>query len=199
MSRNRLLLALFVCIAIVAVAARSSFPSSFQRFVSVKRSVQTTDHPFNIRGGATGTTWHLSAHYFGLHFILAKKESKKGKDSVKKGKSKKAVKKEEEEKVEIEEPVAAACEVQESKTDLATAILQKKRGPNVLLADDAVTEDDSYVAVSKSKMTELNLLDGDIVQVKGKKRKTTLAIVNSDSAVPEGKVRIGKVARSNIG
>lgn len=68
-----------------------------------------------------------------------------------------------------------------------------------MLADDAVTEDDSYVAVSKSKMTELNLLDGDIVQVKGKKRKTTLAIVNSDSAVPEGKVRIGKVARSNIG
>eukprot|EP01040_Poterioochromonas_malhamensis_P004694 gene4693-5030_t len=129
----------------------------------------------------------------------AKKESKKGKDSVKKGKSKKAVKKEEEEKVEVEEPVAAACEVKESKTDLATAILQKKRGPNVLLADDAVTEDDSYVAVSKSKMTELNLLDGDIVQVKGKKRKTTLAIVNSDSAVPEGKVRIGKVARSNIG
>lgn len=106
----------------------------------------------------------------------------------------------EEKPAKTEEPVATTSnESKDEKVDLATAILKKKRGPNVLLADDAVTDDDSYVAVSKSRMAELNLLDGDIVQIKGKKRKTTLAIVNSDSSVPEGKLRIGKVARSNVG
>ena len=68
----------------------------------------------------------------------------------------------------------------------------------MLLADESVSEDDSSVAVSKSKMTELNLIDGDTVLLKGKKRKTTIAIVYSDPTVGNGKIRVGKVARSNI-
>jgi hypothetical protein len=48
-------------------------------------------------------------------------------------------------------------------------------------------------------MAELSLLEGDIVQVRGKKRKFTVALVTSDATVTDGKIRIGKVIRSNIG
>jgi transitional endoplasmic reticulum ATPase len=75
--------------------------------------------------------------------------------------------------------------------------LQKKKFPNSLLADESVS-DDSSVGVHPLKMKELNLVDGDSILVRGKKRKTTVAIVHSDPSVSEGKIAIGKVARSNI-
>lgn len=47
-------------------------------------------------------------------------------------------------------------------------------------------------------MEELKLLDGDTVLLKGKKRKTTIAVVNQDETVEYAKIKMSKVVRSNI-
>eukprot|EP01035_Chromulina_nebulosa_P016889 gene16889-22377_t len=47
-------------------------------------------------------------------------------------------------------------------------------------------------------MKELNLLEGENVLLKGKKRKTTVAIVNSDEDLQDVKIKMSKVVRSNI-
>lgn len=100
---------------------------------------------------------------------------------------------------EREGKAVTESEVQSSKpTDLATAILLKKQQPNSLLIDDSAVDDHYTVALSPAKMTELNLLSGDTVLLKGKKRKTTVAIVTSDDGLMDGKMRMGKVIRANL-
>jgi transitional endoplasmic reticulum ATPase len=75
---------------------------------------------------------------------------------------------------------------------------QKKTSPNSLLVEDALTDDHSSIAISSSKMDELGLFSGDTVLIKGKKRKETVAVVNSDDNVPTNGIRMTKVLRSNI-
>ncbi len=82
--------------------------------------------------------------------------------------------------------------------DLATAILLKKQQPNSLLIDDSPVDDHYTVALSPSKLNELNLLSGDTVLLKGEKRKTTVAIVTSDDSLTTGKMRMSKAIRSNL-
>jgi len=77
---------------------------------------------------------------------------------------------------------AAAAEVS-AKVDLATIILTKKAAPNKLIVDDSATDDHSTIAVDPSKMQELGLFSGDSVLLRGKKRKTTVAIVGSEDSV----------------
>ena len=81
---------------------------------------------------------------------------------------------------------------------MATAILTRKHTPNTLLVDDSTADDHSTISLSAAKMEELGLFNGDTVLLKGKKRKTTVAIVNSDEGVNENKVRMTKVIRSNL-
>lgn len=88
--------------------------------------------------------------------------------------------------------------LQESKAALATAILTKKLTINSLLVDDSVVDDHSTVTMNSIKMEELGLFNGDTVLLKGKKRKNTVAIVNTDDAVSESRVRMTKVVRSNL-
>jgi transitional endoplasmic reticulum ATPase len=47
-------------------------------------------------------------------------------------------------------------------------------------------------------MEELNLLNGDTVLLRGKKRKTTIAVVHADENVQESRIRIPKITRSNL-
>lgn len=77
--------------------------------------------------------------------------------------------------------------------DLATAILKEKKKPNRLIAEDAVNDDNSVVALSQAKMDVLQLFRGDTVLIKGKKRKQTVCIVLSDDTMSDEKIRMNRV------
>ena len=85
-----------------------------------------------------------------------------------------------------------------TKAEIATAILTRKQTPNTLLVDDSTADDHSTISLSAAKMEELGLFNGDTVLLKGKKRKNTVAVVNTDEGVSENKVRMTKVVRSNL-
>jgi transitional endoplasmic reticulum ATPase len=76
--------------------------------------------------------------------------------------------------------------------------LQKKQAPNSLLVDDSVADDHSTIAINPIKLEELKLLAGDTVLLRGKKRKSTVAVVTADENVPYGKITMSKVVRSNL-
>lgn len=81
---------------------------------------------------------------------------------------------------------------------MATAILRKKDKPNRLLVEEAVSDDNSVVALSDAKMAELQLFRGDTVLLKGKRRKETVCIVLSDENCPNEKIRMNRVVRNNL-
>ena len=64
--------------------------------------------------------------------------------------------------------------------DMSTAILERKRGPNRLIVEEATTDDNSVVSLSQAKMEELKVMRGDTVLIKGKKRKDTVCIALID-------------------
>jgi len=131
--------------------------------------------------------------FLGIRGGAAKKvKSKKGK-KVKK--EVEVIEDEEEDVEDISEP--EPIEVK-SKAELATAILTKKATPNTLLVDDSITDDHSIITMKKQKMEDLGLFNGDTVLLKGKKRKTTVATVNTDESVSDNRVRMTKVVRSNL-
>ena len=76
--------------------------------------------------------------------------------------------------------------------DLATAILKRKDRPNRLIVDEAANDDNSVVALSQTKMDELELFRGDSVLLKGKKRKETVCIVLSDDSVSTDRIRMNR-------
>lgn len=84
------------------------------------------------------------------------------------------------------------------KKDFSTAILERKKSPNRLICEDAVTDDNSVVSLHPNTMDKLQLFRGDTVLLKGKKRKDTVCIVLTDDKVEESKVRINKVVRKNL-
>ena len=81
---------------------------------------------------------------------------------------------------------------------MATAILKKKDRPNRLIVEDAANDDNSVVALSQSKMDQLELFRGDSVLLKGKKRKETVCIVLSDDTVSDERIRMNRVVRNNL-
>lgn len=78
------------------------------------------------------------------------------------------------------------------------AVPEGKYGPNTLLVDDSITDDHSTVAMNSDRMEELGLFSGDTVLLKGKKRRDTIAVVNSDDGVLETRIQMTKVTRSNL-
>lgn len=82
--------------------------------------------------------------------------------------------------------------------DLATAILQKKHNPAALIIDDSTSDDHSTIAVHPDKMKELKLFSGDTVLLRGKKRRSTLAVVVGDEAVGQARIQMTKVVRANL-
>merc|ERR1712054_48917 len=71
-------------------------------------------------------------------------------------------------------------------------------GPNRLVVEEALNDDNSVVSLSQAKMEELNLFRGDNVLVKGKKRKDTVCIVLADDNLDDSKIRLNKVVRKNL-
>ena len=82
--------------------------------------------------------------------------------------------------------------------DKSTAILNRKKGPNRLIVEDATNDDNSVSVLSQSKMTELNIMRGDSIMIKGKKRRETICICLIDNDLDDGKVRLNKVIRKNL-
>lgn len=63
---------------------------------------------------------------------------------------------------------------------------------------DAVTDDNSIIALSNNTMETLQLFRGDTVLVKGKKRKDTVLIVLADDDLDDGSARMNRVVRHNL-
>lgn len=63
---------------------------------------------------------------------------------------------------------------------------------------DAVSDDNSVIALSNNTMETLQLFRGDTVLVKGKKRKDTVLIVLADDDLDDGSARINRVVRHNL-
>lgn len=82
--------------------------------------------------------------------------------------------------------------------DYATAILTQKGTPYTLVVDDTVAEDSSVVMMGEEKMKELDLFEGDYVLLRGKRKKSTIAVVSSHEDVPTAKIQMTKVVRSNL-
>ncbi len=79
------------------------------------------------------------------------------------------------------------------KKDINTAIMDKKKAPNRLIVDEAVNDDNSVVNLSKSKMDELELFQGDNIFLKGKKGKETVCIVLVDETMEDANIKMNKV------
>ena len=174
--RSFLFVTLLVTVGTLCSSTYHGFPSNMVWF-GRKSSNSEDKSPLAIRGGST-----------------AAGKGKKSKKSSKKGKNADAPKNSvaEVKTTEVTPALAAA------KTDSSQAILTKKMTPNSLLVDDAPSDDSSTIALSPAKMEELGLYDGDIVLLKGKKRKNTIAVVNKDEEVDDHKVQMTKVIRSNV-
>ncbi|KAK7354025.1 hypothetical protein VNO80_19481 [Phaseolus coccineus] len=84
------------------------------------------------------------------------------------------------------------------KKDYSTAILERKKSPNRLIVDEAVNDDNSVVTLHPETMEKLQLYRGDIVLIKGKKRRDTVCIVLVDEHCDEPKIRMNKVVRANL-
>lgn len=82
--------------------------------------------------------------------------------------------------------------------DKSTAILNRKRGPNRLIVDEATNDDNSVAVLSQAKMTELNIMKGDTILIKGKRRKDTICIALVENELEDGKIRLNKVVRKNL-
>ena len=82
--------------------------------------------------------------------------------------------------------------------DKSTAILERKRGPNRLIVEEATNDDNSVAVLSQAKMNELNIMRGDSIMIKGKKRRDTICITLVDNELEDGKIRLNKVVRSNL-
>ena len=82
--------------------------------------------------------------------------------------------------------------------DKSTAILNRKRGPNRLLVEEATNDDNSVAVLSQAKMNELNIMRGDSIMIKGKKRRDTICITLVENELEDGKIRLNKIIRKNL-
>lgn len=75
----------------------------------------------------------------------------------------------------------------------------KKRNPRRLVADESHENNNSCVYLTKRKVEELNLFQGDNVVLRGKKRRVTIAVVNiSSNCTDDSLIQMNKVVRNNL-
>jgi len=89
---------------------------------------------------------------------------------------------------------------EEKKEDVSTAILNQKKAPNKLTVEEATNDDNTTVYMTAKKLTELGLFRGDAVILRGKRRKTTIAIALQENGkdLDDSKIRMNKVMRNNL-
>jgi transitional endoplasmic reticulum ATPase len=96
------------------------------------------------------------------------------------------------------QPTNPPTQPKDDKKDWTTAILDRKKAPNRLMVDDATNDDNSTIAMSPAKLSELKIYKGDPVLLKGKKRHETLCIALADTKLEDGKIRMNKCVRRNL-
>jgi len=175
-----------VTVAIIVAVASNTYNGRNNRWMKTTSNIPSNSNIYDIltiTGGAS------------------KKSKKSG--SSKKSREKKRIVKEED---IIASDVDISSKVTSEKIDdfkdiakenITEAILQK-RSASSLIVDDSSIDDHSTVSLNPLKMEELGLLSGEAVLLKGKKRKTTVAIVNSDENVDFVRIQTTKVIRSNL-
>lgn len=97
-------------------------------------------------------------------------------------------------------PGNPAAPGKEEKVDYSTAILTPKKAPNKLTVEEPKNDDNTTVFMTAKKLHELGLFKGDPVLLRGKRRKTTIAIALQESGndLDDSKIRMGKVMRDNL-
>ncbi|KAL6902227.1 hypothetical protein ACP4OV_005103 [Aristida adscensionis] len=73
-----------------------------------------------------------------------------------------------------------------------------KRAANRLVVDEAIVDDNSVCNLHPDTMHGLSLFNGDVVLLKGKRRRDTLCIALADDQCAEHTIRINRAARSNL-
>ena len=77
----------------------------------------------------------------------------------------------------------------------------RKRVPHKLTVDDSKDDENSVIIITEAKRSELNLLRGETILLKGKRRKETVALLTIDDTgtLTNEKIRMNKVLRGNLG
>jgi transitional endoplasmic reticulum ATPase len=88
----------------------------------------------------------------------------------------------------------------ESKVDVSTAIMDKKKAPHKLQVEESKQDDNSVVEMTQAKMDELKIFKGDAVILKGKKRRETvcIALTTEDPEAKDAELLMNKVVRRNL-
>ena len=88
----------------------------------------------------------------------------------------------------------------EEKKDFSTAILDHKKAPYRLLAEEGIgtSEDNSVIQLTQKKMDELKIYKAETVLLKGKKRKETICVALPDDTgrLTDHRIRINKIVRN---
>ena len=77
----------------------------------------------------------------------------------------------------------------------------RKRAENRLVVEEVKATTDEYNSICTlhpATMEKLSIYRGDVVLLKGKRRRDTVCMALPDDECGEGKILIGKVARSNL-
>ncbi|XP_062209846.1 cell division cycle protein 48 homolog [Phragmites australis] len=74
----------------------------------------------------------------------------------------------------------------------------KKKAANRLVVEEATTDDNSICMLNPATMDKLSIFHGDVVLLKGKRRRDTVCIAMSDEHCEESKIKINKAVRSNL-
>ena len=78
------------------------------------------------------------------------------------------------------------------------APVQAMKTPNKLIVEEPKNDDNSICCMNEKKMKELNIYNGDVVELRGKRRHKTLCIALRDNTVEENKIAVNKVVRNNL-
>lgn len=72
------------------------------------------------------------------------------------------------------------------------------KNPGKLFVEEPQNDDNSVCGMHENKLKELNVYNGDVVILRGKRRHKTLCIALRDNTVEEGKIAINRVVRKNL-
>ena len=72
------------------------------------------------------------------------------------------------------------------------------KNPGKLFVEEPQNDDNSICGLHENKLKELNVYNGDVVVLRGKRRHKTLAIALRDNTVGETKVAINRTVRKNL-
>ncbi|TVU29757.1 hypothetical protein EJB05_21341, partial [Eragrostis curvula] len=80
----------------------------------------------------------------------------------------------------------------------SSAPAAKKKAMNRLVVEEATIDDNSICNIHPATMEKLSLFNGDVILLKGKRRRDTLCTVLPDEQCPEHALKINKAVRSNL-